>query len=149
MKSEQAEVNSTIILSSCIPSPRGLPYVLVMKHLQGMGDYSSSHPIGSQPAFAWNNVAYAQSLSSPLQASICFFQHPLPAALTACLAAYFPTEQLVGRLRAYHVSCKYQQWVRPRLYAGGSSSATGYRAAPVPDHLPFGPSLSAPLACLS
>jgi hypothetical protein len=34
-------------------------------------------------------------------------------------------------------------WVRSRLSAGGASSATGEVRAPVPDHLPFGPSLLA------
>ncbi len=37
--------------------------------------------------------------------------------------------------------------VRPRLSAGGATSARGVMAAPLPGHMPFGSSLSASLAC--
>ena len=40
----------------------------------------------------------------------------------------------------------YVRWTY-RLFAGGAPSAGGNGEAPPPGHLPFGPSLSAPLAC--
>ena len=54
---------------------------------------------------------------------------------------------LAGGLRAYHVASQEPSWVRSRLDAGGTSSAPGDVATPGPGHVPFGPSLSAPLAC--
>ena len=47
-------------------------------------------PDGSLPAFAWGDVAEAQPLSHPLQAGVRFFRPPVPAALSADLAACFP-----------------------------------------------------------
>ena len=47
-------------------------------------------PDGSLPAFAWDDVAGAQSLSGPLQADIRFLHLPLPATPSARLAARFP-----------------------------------------------------------
>jgi len=38
-------------------------------------------------------------------------------------------------------------WFRSRLFAGGTASAPGEFGAPGLDHVPFGPSLSASLAC--
>ena len=55
---------------------------------------------------------------------------------------------LAGGRRAYHVASQESSWVRPRLYAGGTSSAPEEFGASGPGHVPFGPSLSAPLACL-
>ncbi len=52
-----------------------------------------------------------------------------------------------GERRAYHVASQESSWVRPRLDAGGSSSAPDESEASGPGHSPFGPSLSAPLAC--
>jgi len=39
------------------------------------------------------------------------------------------------------------RWVRSRLYAGGAMSAVAKNGAATPGHSPFGPSLSAGLAC--
>jgi len=100
-------------------------------------------PAGSLPAFAWGNVVVTQPLSRPLQASLRLLQHPLPAALSACLATCFPRGRNTGLPRSVCVP----GWVRSRLFAGGSTSATGDQEAPAPDHVPFGSSLSAPLAC--
>jgi uncharacterized protein with von Willebrand factor type A (vWA) domain len=61
-------------------------------------------PAGSLLAFAWDNVAYAQSLSRPLQANIRLLQHPLPAALSARLAAHFPRGRTMGLTRSMCVS---------------------------------------------
>ena len=44
---------------------------------------------------------------------------------------------LAGGLRAYHVASQESSWVRPRLDAGGTSSAPGEFAASGPGHLPF------------
>jgi len=42
--------------------------------------------------------------------------------------------------RAYHVpQAEPSGWFRPRLYAGGTTSAPGEFGAPGPDHMPFGP----------
>ena len=44
---------------------------------------------------------------------------------------------LAGGRRAYHVASQESSWVRPRLDAGGHSSAPDDIAAPGPGHLPF------------
>jgi hypothetical protein len=44
---------------------------------------------------------------------------------------------LAGGRRAYHVASQESSWVRPRLYAGGPSSAPGELGAPGPGHVPF------------
>ncbi|MFC1504875.1 hypothetical protein ACFL5W_00005 [Thermodesulfobacteriota bacterium] len=46
-------------------------------------------------------------------------------------------------------SAKIPGSVRCRLYTEGSTSATAKRKVSVPGLTPFGPSLSAPLACLN
>src|SRR5262249_19095336 len=53
-------------------------------------------PDGSLPAFAWGDVAEAQPLSRPLQAGVRFFRPPVPAALSADLAACFPWGSATG-----------------------------------------------------
>lgn len=57
-------------------------------------------PDGSLRAFAWDHVADAQSLSSPLQASLCFLHRPVPAVPLACLAAHFPKGRTTGLPRS-------------------------------------------------
>ena len=47
-------------------------------------------PEGSQPAFAWGDVAEAQPLSAPLQSGVRLLPPPLPALRWARLAACFP-----------------------------------------------------------
>src|SRR5215510_5548887 len=47
-------------------------------------------PEGSQPAFAWGDVAGAQPLSVPLQDSLRLFPPPVPALRWARLTARFP-----------------------------------------------------------
>jgi len=44
---------------------------------------------------------------------------------------------LAGGRRAYHVASREPSWVRPRLDAGGTSSAPDESAASGPGHLPF------------
>ena len=57
----------------------------------------------------------------------------------------FPTPK--GRRRVYHVPSMYREKVRSRLFAGGASSACGKFGIPQLVPLPFGPGLSASLAC--
>lgn len=68
-------------------------------------------PYGSQPAFARDNVAGAQSLSARLQSGIRLLHPPIPAAPWARLTVCFPIQErplLLGELRAYHVSRECQ-----------------------------------------
>ncbi len=71
---------------------------------------------------------------------------PSRISISRPCGATFP-QFMRGEIRGYHVPLKYHEWVRSRLYAGGSISATEDSRASVPGHLPFGSSLSAPLAC--
>ena len=89
-----------------------------------------------------------EPLSNPLQIGLRFLQHPLPADPSASLAARFlcQPEKSTGLPRS--VSAPFG-WLRFRLFAEGTSSATDEFLAPVPDPWPFGSSLSAPLACYS
>jgi len=61
-------------------------------------------PDGSLPAFAWGDVAEAQPLSRPLQAGVRFVRPPVPAALSAGLAACFPSWERYGltKFRLHH-----------------------------------------------
>jgi hypothetical protein len=85
-----------------------------------------------------------QPLSAPLQDDFRFFHHPLPAALSASLAARFPWGKTTGLPSSVTAPTA---WFRSRLFAGGASSAIGEMGTPIPDPLPFGSSLSASLAC--
>ena len=53
-------------------------------------------PEGSQPAFAWGDVAMAQPLSGPLQVGLRFLPRPLPAAPSVRLAARLPSREDYG-----------------------------------------------------
>jgi hypothetical protein len=44
---------------------------------------------------------------------------------------------LAGGRRAYHVASQESSWVRPRLYAGGTTSAPDELEASGPGHIPF------------
>jgi hypothetical protein len=100
------------------PTPRGsLPPF-------GWGECRNPYPAHYRPAFAFSPIPY-----------------PQPRRLILRLA--FPCGRATGLPRCIAETA----WVRPRLDAGGSSSAPGEFGAPGPGHVPFGPSLSAPLAC--
>src|SRR5262249_14364319 len=73
-------------------------------------------------------------LPGPLQAGIRSPPRLFPAAPSARLAARFPSRGGYGltTLRRRNLA-----WVRPRLYAGGSSSAPEEFGAPGPGHVPF------------
>src|SRR4029453_9822900 len=100
--------------------------------------------MGSQPACAWSDVALAQLLSTPLPDGLRFFPRPIPASPSVRLTAHFPWRERDGltTFRTSTIGC-----VRLYLFAGGATSAGDDAGASPPGHLPFGPSLSAPLAC--
>src|SRR4051812_5468734 len=81
---------------------------------------------------------------SPLQTGFRFLPHPFPAASSAFFTVRLPVRE---RHRGYFVHLFDRSGVRSCLSAGGAPSATEDVAAPVPDHIPFGPSLTASLAC--
>jgi len=62
----------------------------------------NGRPCESLPTFVWNDVAdaLAQSLFVPLQDDFRFFHFPLPAVLSACLAACFPRGSTTGLPRS-------------------------------------------------
>ena len=102
-------------------------------------------PGGSQPAFAGGDLARRLN--------------PYPshygAAFASSLLLYPPSHRRPprggptpeGGRRAYHVPRTYHRWFRLCLFAGGSAATAGEGESPAPGHVPFGPSLSAPLAC--
>ena len=98
-------------------------------------------PEGSRLAFARGDVAtpIRPVAGRPSLPPSSFTRRPIGSPCGG------PT--LAGGRRAYHVASQESSWVRPRLYAGGSSSAPDESEASGPGHSPFGPSLSAPLAC--
>ena len=65
-------------------------------------------------AFARDNVAIAQSLSGSLQTGIRFLHTPLPAPLSARLAACFP---LQGEIWVCQVPHEQHWWGRPCLFS--------------------------------
>jgi hypothetical protein len=145
----QLAKNLSSLLSSCVPSWDGLPNSLVMRHLMEV----CSLPAFARTGFAWDDVAWTFTRSIPI--------HPItgwpslapssstrrPISLPCGAPSPWETFPGGGR-RAYHVLRRSQQWVRSRLSAGGASSAVEDFEASTPDHVPFGSSLSAPLACL-
>jgi hypothetical protein len=102
-------------------------------------------PEGSGPAFAWSNLAIG---STPIRPITGRRSLPPSSFTRSPIDSPCGSSSLAGGLRAYHVASREHAWVRSRLDAGGSSSAPGEIGAPGPGHVPFGPSLSAPLACL-
>ena len=78
--------------------------------------------------------------SGPRQVGVRFLPHPLPATPSARLTVRLPKRDDDG-LTTFRRCCRV--WVRPRLCAGGTPSAPDERKAPGPDHVPFGPSVTA------
>src|SRR5665213_4203960 len=84
----------------------------------------------------------------PLSASITERHSLPPSSLLRCLISVLCSPpSLAGRQRGYFVHRLDRPGVRSCLSAGGATSATGEKPPPVPDHVPFGPSLTASLAC--
>jgi hypothetical protein len=98
-------------------------------------------PGGSQLAFARDDV------STPIRPVTGRPSLPPPSFTRRPVGSPCGWPTLAGGRRAYHVASQEPSWVRPRLDAGGSSSAPDESEASGPGHSPFGPSLSAPLAC--
>src|SRR4051795_4825211 len=75
-------------------------------------------------------------------------RHSLPPSsfLRCLISVPCGPPSLAGRQRGYFVHLLDRSGVRSCLSAGGAPSATGEFEAPVPDHIPFGPSLTASLA---
>ena len=85
------------------------------------------YPVHYRPAFASSGIPYPLVHRPPSRVS---FHCPVETVgLTR-----FRTSTIPGG-------------VRPRLYAGGTTSARSEIRALLPGHMPFGPSLSASLAC--
>src|SRR5271166_1092935 len=86
-----------------------------------------------------------QPLSLRLPEGIRFFPHPLPAVPSATsLRRAYPERRTTGLPRSTDGSrivwaLPLRRWLRQRRQGMGE--------APAPDHVPFGSSLSAPLAC--
>ena len=76
---------------------------------------------------------YAQLLSTPLQGGLRFFHPPIPAHLSACLAARFPLRETYG-VAMFRLS--HNEWGRRALSTGsvaahdkeGESPCTRYSA---------------------
>jgi hypothetical protein len=104
-------------------------------------------PEGSQPAFAVRGCCPWED--SPFIRSITDRHLLLPSSLPRCLISFLCSQpSLAGKQRGYFVHLLDHSGVRSCLSGGGASSATGEFAAPIPDHVPFGSSLTASLACL-
>jgi hypothetical protein len=104
-------------------------------------------PEGSQPAFAARGCCPWGG--SPSIRSTTERPSLPPSSLLRCLISFLCSQpSLAGRQRGYWVHLLDRSGVRSCLSAGGASSATGDVAAPVPDHVPFGSSLTASWACL-
>src|SRR4051794_17417320 len=105
---------------------------------------SSAPPAGgSPPAGTTAGSGRIHPLSAPLQGGVGFLPHPSSAASSASLAVRLPSR---GGNGVTSFIILIDPGARPCLSAGGATSATGENPAPVPDHVPFGPSLSASLA---
>jgi hypothetical protein len=95
-------------------------------------------PEGSQPAFAWGDVAtpIRPITGRPSLAPSSFTRCPVRSSYDS------PCYPRTAGQRAYHVPpVEPTGWLRPRLFAGGAPSAPGEFGAAGPDHVPFGPSL--------
>ena len=134
-RSESAPVSVTTAVI-CLLSSGGEPNSLVTKDQMDVSSLSRGvmSPVGSTPIHPiteWPSLPPASS-----------YLHNHPPSLRLGDSGTAP-ESHTGLPRSADVP----GWVRPRLFAEGAPSATGELGAPVPDPLPFGPSLSAPLAC--
>ena len=118
---------------------RHLPYLL--NRLANLS--RAEKPEGSLLAFARDGVAHAQSLSNLLPAGLRLLPPPLPAGLSAPLTSCFPEGNPTGLPCFVCVP----EWGRSALFADSFLVTTGVCLAPRPYCVPFGPSLSVPLAC--
>ncbi len=91
------------------------------------GQMQNPYPNHYSPAFAFSGIPYPLVHRFTLAGDL-----PLPVETMGLTT--FRTSTIPGG-------------IRPRLSAGGTTSARGVRVSPLPRHLPFGSSLSASLAC--
>jgi hypothetical protein len=101
-------------------------------------------PEGSRPAFAVGSCRleaqpYPTHYRSAFACSLLLY----PPLRQRLLRFTFPEGETTGLPRSVAVTV----WVRSRLSAGGSTPAPEEFGASGPGHIPFGPSLSASLAC--
>ena len=88
-------------------------------------------PGGSRLAFARGDLA------TPIRPITGRPSLPPPSFTRRPIGSPCGWPTLAGGRRAYHVASQEPSWVRPRLYAGGTSSAPDELAAPGPGHVPF------------
>ena len=87
-------------------------------------------PEGSQPAFARGDV------STPIRPVTGRPSLPPSSFTRRPIGSPYGRPTLAGGRRAYHVASQESSWIRPRLDAGGTSSAPDEFAASGPGHLP-------------
>ena len=126
----------------------------------GRGSLVTEHPREVSPLSRRGDVVLHRwvgqrfHLSRPIAVEDSPFIRPItgrpslpPSSLPRCLISDLRRPpSLAGRQRGYFVHRLDRPGVRSCLSAGGATSATGENPAPVPDHIPFGPSLTASLA---
>jgi hypothetical protein len=105
--------------------------------------------VGSRPTTpGGSGLAFARGdVSTPIRPVTGQPSLPPPSSTCRPIGSPCGSPTLAGGRRAYHVASRESSWVRPRLDAGGTTSAPGELGAPGPGHVPFGPGLSASLAC--
>ena len=151
-----------VLRATCtVREPSRLPRCFGGGSRTSKGRYSPADISASLPNAGWLTVharrhqrevgpvsrgVLLQPLSGPLQVGLASSLAPLPAALSGCL-----TTSLAVRRQQSNGLTTFRRgnfrWFRLHLFAGGASSASEEFGASEPDHVPFGPSLSASLAC--
>ena len=104
--------------------------LLCPPHRLAVGSRPST-PEGSQPAFARGDV------STPIRPVTGRPSLPPPSFTRRPVGSPRGGPTLAGGRRADHVASQESSWVRPRLDAGGTSSAPDEFAASGPGHVPF------------
>jgi hypothetical protein len=103
-------------------------------------------PDGRLPAFAWGDVALRATPILSITIGIRFFHRPVPAHSSALLTASVPRGKRTGLPRFAYVP---RDGLGPAYPPVAVWSATAEGATAVPGYVPFGPSLSAHLACVT
>src|SRR3954462_6820103 len=115
--------------------PIAIPLTDLLCPLRRLADGSRpSTPGGSRPAFAGSDLAKG---STPIRPITGRRSLPPPSFTRRPIDPPCGWPTLAGGRRAYHVASRNLAWVRPRLYAGGSSSAPDELGASGPGHVPF------------
>ncbi len=114
-------------------APRALPpasYLLCLPSRLAVGSHPPT-PGGIQLAFARGDLA------TPIRPITGWRSLPPPSFTRRPVGSPCGWPTLAGGRRAYHVASQESSWVRPRLDAGGTSSAPDELEASGPGHLPF------------